>query len=221
MAYTGLIFGNSGEGKTTSYRNVDPKSTVVVDADRKGGFLPWKGAKKNFNDDNQNFFKLNTVGEIYKLMKDVNDSRPEVNLFIVDGINSMMVDDEFRRMRSKEGFQGWQELAYYIWSLVSNASQMRDDLTIFFIGHSQTDYTEDGYTFTKLKTSGRKLEKICLESKFNVVLLARHLDDGRYIFETQSNKSTAKSPMGMFDSPIIDNDLNFVVNQMKNYWEGD
>lgn len=44
------IMGESGSGKTTSMRNLDPKSTYYIDADKKG--LSWKGWRKQYNKEN-------------------------------------------------------------------------------------------------------------------------------------------------------------------------
>ena len=38
--------GESGSGKTTSLRNLDPKKTFYIDCDKKG--MNWKGWKKDF-----------------------------------------------------------------------------------------------------------------------------------------------------------------------------
>ena len=38
------IIGESGSGKTTSCRNLDPKTTYYIDCDKKG--LSWKGWRK-------------------------------------------------------------------------------------------------------------------------------------------------------------------------------
>jgi len=35
------VAGESGAGKTTALRTLDPKTTCIIDADRKG--LSWKG----------------------------------------------------------------------------------------------------------------------------------------------------------------------------------
>ena len=121
-----------------------------------------------------------------------------------------MVDDEMARAKEK-GFDKWQDMATSVWSLVSDAHLLRDDLTVIFTAHTQTDRDESGFTFTRIKTSGKKLDKICLESKFTTVLIAK-CTDGKYVFETQSRNSTAKSPMGAFESFEIDND---VVNVLK------
>lgn len=47
------IMGESGSGKTTSMRNLDPKSTYYIDADKKG--LSWKGWRKQYNKENKNY----------------------------------------------------------------------------------------------------------------------------------------------------------------------
>ena len=53
MAKVICIMGESGSGKTTSCRNLDPASTYYIDADRKG--LSWKGWKKQYNTKNKNY----------------------------------------------------------------------------------------------------------------------------------------------------------------------
>ena len=40
------IMGESGAGKTTSMRNLDPTTTFYIDCDKKG--LSWKGWKKQW-----------------------------------------------------------------------------------------------------------------------------------------------------------------------------
>ena len=83
--------------------------------------------------------------------------------------------------------------------------------------HSETVRDDYGYTFTRVKTNGRKLEKLVPESLFGTVLLAKKTDNGRYVFETQANNSTAKSPMGAFDSFEIDNDMGAVIKALEEF----
>ena len=66
------------------------------------------------------------------------------------------------------------------------------------------------------QTSGKKLNKIVLESKFTTVLLAKSVD-GKYLFETQANNSTAKSPMGAFDNFEIENDIVSVIEALEDF----
>ena len=47
MSLAILIMGESGAGKTTTLRNLDPKTTLYIDADKKG--LSWRGWKKHYS----------------------------------------------------------------------------------------------------------------------------------------------------------------------------
>ena len=116
----------------------------------------------------------------------------------------------------EKGYDKWQDLATSVWELVSNAHLYRDDLTVVFMAHTQTERDDSGYYFTRIKTSGKKLDKIVLESKFTTVLIAKCVD-GKYIFETQSKNSTAKSPMGLFESFEIENDMKIIIEKMEEY----
>jgi hypothetical protein len=108
------------------------------------------------------------------------------------------------------------DLAQCIWYIVDCAYPLRDDLTVVFMAHTQTERDDNGFLFTRIKTSGKKLDKICLESKFTTVLVAK-CKDGQYIFETHAKNSTAKSPMGLFEEDEIPNDLNEVIKALKEY----
>ena len=104
------------------------------------------------------------------------------------------------------------------WLFISIAivSELRDDLTVIYTAHSETERTEDGYMWTRMKTTGKKLNKLVPESKFNVVLLAR-CKDGQYIFETHSNNSTAKTPLDAFEEDEIPNDIVPVLKVLEEY----
>lgn len=207
------IAGESGSGKTTSMRNLDPKSTYYIDADRKG--LSWKGWRSQYNKENKNYTATDDAAFVRQLIRNISDSAPHVKVIIVDTINGLMVADEMRRSKEK-GYDKWVDLATCVWDLVIECYNYRDDLTIIFTAHTQTEVDDAGYRFTRIQTSGKKLNKIVLESKFTTVLLSKCVD-GRYLFETQANNSTAKSPMGAFDEFEIDNDIVEVIKALEEF----
>lgn len=209
------IMGDSGSGKTTAFRNIDPKTTMYVDCDKKG--LSWKGWKKDFNTDNKNYLVTDSPSMARTMLKKVNEQPgfAHIKNIVFDTINGLMVADEMRRSKEK-GYDKWQDLATCIYYLIDNALVVRPDLNVFFIAHTQTDMDDTGYKFTHIKTSGKKLDKIVLESKFSTVLLAKCVD-GKYLFETQSERSTAKSPLGMFESREIPNDINIVLKAIEEF----
>ena len=209
------IMGDSGSGKTTAFRNIDPKTTMYVDCDKKG--LSWKGWKKDFNAANKNYTVTDIPQEALDILIHVNTNEKykHIKAIVFDTINGLMVADEMRRSKEK-GYDKWQDLASCIYNLVDYALIARQDLTVFFVAHTQTETDDSGYMFTHIKTSGRKLDKIVLESKFNTVLLAKCVN-GKYVFETQSNRSTAKSPLGMFEDREIENDINIVLKALEEF----
>ena len=213
MAKVICIAGESGSGKTTSMRNLDPATTYYIDADKKG--LSWKGWREQYNSDKKNYLKCDDVNIVRNYIKSVAEKCPKIKVIVVDTINGLMVADEMRRSKEK-GYDKWVDLATCVWDLIVNCYDYRDDLTIVFTAHTQTETDESGYRFTRIQTSGKKLNKIVLESKFTTVLLAKCVD-GKYLFETQANNSTAKSPMGAFDDFEIENDIVKVIDALKDF----
>lgn len=209
------IMGESGSGKTTSMRNLNPETTMYVDCDKKG--LSWKGWRNDFSGDKKNYIQTDFPQVALQILQKVDKSEQykHINVIVFDTINGLMVADEMRRMREK-GYDKWQDLAASIYGLIDYALTVRDNLTPIFIAHTQTDHDDNGFMFTRIKTSGRKLDKITLESKFSTVLLSKVLD-GKYVFETQSDNSTAKSPMGAFEEKDIPNDIAAVLEALKDF----
>ena len=207
------IAGESGSGKTTSMRNLDPKTTFYIDCDKKG--LSWKGWKKQYNSENHNYMRTDIVETVNIILKKIDKEQTQFKTVVIDTINGLMVADEMRRAKEK-GYDKWVDLAACIWDLVSGAYDYRDDLTIIFTAHTQTERDDSGYAFTRIKTSGKKLDKIVLESKFTTVLISKVVD-GKYLFETHANNSTAKTPMGAFEEGEIENDITAVIKALEEY----
>ncbi|MEE1077423.1 MAG: AAA family ATPase [Agathobacter sp.] len=208
------IMGESGAGKTTSMEKLDPKKTMYIDCDKKG--LSWKGWKQSFNADNKNYVKTDFPQVALQTLKTVNESEKykHISVVVIDTLNGLMVADEMRRTKEK-GYDKWQDLAQSVYELVDYALTVRDDLTVVFTCHTQTERDDSGYSFTRIKTSGRKLDKIALESKFTTVLYSKVVD-GKYLFETQAKFSTAKSPKGALPEEM-DNDITAVIEALKEY----
>lgn len=207
------IAGESGSGKTTSMRNLDPKTTLYIDCDKKG--LSWKGWRKQYNEANKNYIKTDFASVVEQALRKADSDWKHIKVVVIDTINGLMIADEMRRSKEK-GYDKWMDLAACVWDLVCHSYELRDDLTVIFTAHTQTDHDEGGYIFTRIKTSGKKLDKICLESKFTTVLISKCVD-GKYKFETHANNSTAKSPLGAFEEDEIDNDIVEVIKTLEEF----
>lgn len=209
------IMGESGSGKTTSMRDLDPKTTFYIDCDKKG--LSWKGWRDQYSFEKLNYMATDIVGTVEQILDKINsqDNMKHIKVVVIDTLNGLMVADEVRRMHEK-GYDKWQDLAQCIWELLDKLYTLREDLTIIVVCHSQTQKDEDGYVFTRIKTSGKKLDKLCVESKLTTVLYAV-AKDGEYVFQTRANNSTAKTPLGAFEADEIPNNIVDVLKALKDY----
>ena len=209
-----VIMGESGSGKTTAMRTLNPEETYYIDCDGKG--LSWKGWREQYNAEKKNYTRTNVQETIEKIMENIDKKAPHIHNIVIDTINSVMIADERRRMAEKN-YDKWADLAWSVYDICIMASELRDDLNVIILAHTQTDIDDNtGERFTRILTNGKKLNKIGLEKYFTTVLLSKRGSDG-YVFETQTNKNTCKSPMGAFDSLEMPNDMQAVLNVLKDY----
>lgn len=208
------VIGESGSGKTTSCRNLDPATTYYIDCDKKG--LSWKGWREQYNLQNKNYYATNVPTLVLEILKKVNeDPDRRIKTVVIDTINGVMVAEEMRNAKV-QGYGKWTDLAQYVWEIFEYALSMKDDITVIILAHSITDTDDNGIVFTHIRTNGRKLEKIVLESKLTTVLLA-DCKDGEYIFHTKPDRSTVKTPIGAFDQDEIPNDIVEVIKALEEY----
>ena len=215
MAKTICIMGESGSGKTTSTRTLDPLTTFYIDCDKKG--LPYKKWRELYNGDKKNYVATDAPTTVLSILKHINDDEgyKHIKTVVIDTVNAIMVSEEMRNAKV-QGFGKWTDLAQYVWEIFDYCLTMRTDLTVVILAHSITDTDDAGLVFTHIRTNGRKLEKIVLESKLNVVLLAE-CKDGNYIFHTKPDRSSVKTPIDMFEEDEIPNDLSLVLKALEEY----
>lgn len=212
------VMGESGSGKTTAMRNLDPKITFYLDCDKKG--LNWKGWKNQYNVDKKNYWSSDSFTVVSGLLKKINDQDDfkHIKYVVIDTINGLMVAEEMRilAMQSGDKRSAWTDLAQNGWALVNQALEMRDDLTVIILCHSETISDENGIIRTRIKTNGRKLEKLVLESKMTTVIWAVR-QDGKYKFILSADGSTCKVPLGAFQNDECDNDIMIVIKALEDF----
>lgn len=216
MSNSVLVIGASGTGKSTSIRNLDPKSTFIINVLNKP--LPFKNYKKLYTEytrDNPkgNYFASDNYMHVMKCIDKVNKERHDIKTLIVDDIQYILINAFMRRSKER-GFDKYSELANDYWQIMTLLTNCRDDLVTVVLSHNELDSMGK----SKIKTVGKLLdEKIAIEGMFTTVLQSLVVD-GEYKFQTQGDEYTiAKSPMEMFSDKYIDNDLVEVINKIKEY----
>ena len=212
------VMGESGSGKTTAMRNLPPKETFYIDCDKKG--LNWKGWRKQYSVENKNYFTTDSFSTCKTLMEKVDKSENfrHIKYLVIDTINGMMVAEEMRILAMQGGDKrsAWTDLASNGWDIINKALTLREDLTVIILCHSETISDDNGIVKTRIKTNGRKLEKLVLESKMTTVVWAVR-QDGKYKFILSADGSTCKVPLGAFQTDECENDIMIVIKALEEY----
>ena len=218
MAQSVLVIADSGSGKSTSIRKLDPKETFIINiANKPLPFKGWKGAYTQISKDNPkgNMTATATAAGIIKAMKHVNDNMPHITNLVIDDWQYMSSFEYFDRANEK-GYDKFTQIASNLAQVAKMPKDLRDDLYVFFLTHSEDSTDINGHRKVKAKTIGKMIDNaLTLEGLFSIVLFGRVIkqEDGalEYVFETKNNgENTCKSPMGMFEEDKIPNDLHYV-----------
>jgi len=225
MATSTLVIADSGSGKSTSIRNLNPEETFIINiANKPLPFKGWKGKYKQISKDNPsgNLTSTSTSVGIMKALKHVNDKMPHITNVVVDDWQYMSSFEYFDRANEK-GYEKFTQIASNLAQVAKMPKDLREDLYIFFLTHSEESTDINGHRKVKAKTVGKMIDNtLTLEGLFSIVLFGKAIkqEDGtlEYVFETQTNgENTCKSPMGMFDKLTIPNDLQYVKECILEY----
>src|SRR5574344_1620708 len=199
MAIIVMVYGQSGTGKSTSLRNFKPEDVCIVNVSGKP--LPFKNKHKTFNTDD------------YMAIDAAIKKAPAKSIVIDDA--TYLMTGEYMRTAKVTGYQKYTDMALNYYTLVKAASALPADKIVYFMGHSDTDANGN----EKFKTIGKMLdEKVTLEGMFTIVLKTV-VTDGKYQFSTRnSGQDTVKTPLGMFNDVLIDNDLSMVDKTIREYY---
>ena len=211
MSTAVLILGESGTGKSTSLRNLDPAKTLLIQSIKKPLPFKSKGWKVRVSLKSEgNVIQTDDAALIEKLLR-----QSPHEIVVIDDYQYVMANEYMRRTAEK-GYEKFTDIGKNAWSVLTAATELAENRRVYILSHTATD--DNGRT--KIKTVGRMLdEKITLEGMVTIVLRTQ-VRDGHYTFATQNNGSdTTKSPMGMFSEQFIDNDLAAVDAAIVDYYE--
>ena len=204
MAEKILIMGESGTGKSTSLRNCDPAKTAIVNPVSKP--LPFRGK----------FDMLNGETDSRKIIAFIKEQvKKGKKIIVIDDFQYILSIPYMNRIK-EAGWDKWNDFGATYFDIIEVCDELPDDVIVYYLTHTET--LENGLTTIKL--IGKLLrEKITIEGLFTTVLRTQ-VADGKYYFLTQnSGKDTVKSPLGMFNTYAIDNDLNYVDEKIRNYYQ--
>ena len=229
-AETIAIVGESGTGKSTSLRNLNPEETFIISTTGKP--LPFRGWKKKFVPIKitpegvlGNYYTGSKWDQILKILQIIDKKMPHIKQVIVDDFQYVL-SYEFVDRATEVGYTKFTELAQHAMEILRYAEKMRDDCKMVFLTHSENvgDAMNPKYV---IKTVGKLLaEKVTLEGLFTYIFFTKVSEgtDGRMEYKLLTNSDgtcVAKTSLGMFEEMEIDNDLNEIIKVIDAYNEGE
>ena len=202
MGIAVMILGASGSGKSTSMRNFGGNDVAILNVASKP--LPFR---------NKNGLKMANKATYEMIKAAVSSNRTPS--YVIDDAQYLMAFESFAKA-NESGYgkftvmaKNYEEMLRFIQEDTS------PDTIVYVLQHIDTD--ENGKI--KPKTLGKMLDQqLDVAGLFTIVLLCEVDEKGHY-FITQSDGTTpAKSPMDMFDSIKIDNDLKMVDDVIRDYY---
>lgn len=205
MAIGVLILGEPGTGKTYGIKGFDADEVKVISLFKP--ILPFKGKYEVVRVER-------TSDAIIEELKNTNKKS-----IVVDDFQFLMGVPMMRRI-SEKGWDKYNDIQQPYADVLFALDELPDDVIVYFTSHVET--TDEGRK--KIKTIGKALDKyLTVEGLFMIVLGTIVIDgetEKKYYFTTQNNGSdTVKSPEGMFPSYAIDNNLKYVDEKIRNYYE--
>lgn len=204
MAVLVYVLGRTGTGKSFSMRNFPKDKLAIINV--QGKILPFKGSGQ---------IEMTSTDDSDKIEKALDIYAKSYKSIVIDDFQYLM-SNEFMRRATERGYDKFTEIAAHAWNIADKVRELPSDTIVYIMCHTDTD--AEGVE--RLKTIGKLLdEKIYLEG-MSTIVLKTVVSDGKYSFVTQNNgKDTVKSPADMFPAYAIDNDLWYVDQKIREYYD--
>lgn len=214
------IVGDTGNGKSHSIQYLNPDETYIINV--AGKELPFKGSSKLYNRERKNYKDVSDILEVSRLIKTLAETAPQIKNILIEDGNYLMAFDLVNKA-TEVGYTKFSVLAQKVINMVQDAKKYRDDLNIVYFSHQEEVEDSGEITTYKMKTAGKMIDnQVKLEGLFTVVLYAITESKGEkteFSFITNRYKKyPAKSPQGMFADIKIPNNLQLVIDTVKEYY---
>lgn len=202
MARMVLVLGASGTGKTSSLRNFKKDEAQVISCS--GKELPIKS--------DLSVFIPKGYSDVYAAIEKAN-----APVVVIDDTNFLMVADEFARAK-EVGYGKFTDFALSLNTLFQHIREKDSKQTFYVFAHPED--RDDVHPNLEFKISAGKMsKKFPIGGLTNIVLETAINEDGSFIFRTLTNGVGVKTPISMFETATVPNDLAVVNETINNYYK--
>lgn len=159
----------------------------------------------------KNVFTASNISKVLGALDKI-ESNIKIKTLVIDDFNYLLTFG-YKDSAKENGYAKFERLAFGIIDIFQKIDTMRNDLIVYVMAHTQKD--NEGKI--SMKTIGKFLdEKLVIEGLFSIVFLSVGADlDYRFIV---NGVDPAKSPMEMFETNEVENDLVIVNKAINEYF---
>lgn len=198
-----LLLGGSGTGKSTSLRNLTAKDVNVISV--MGKELPFKTDIKVYKPKNGYDSVIKAVHSADK------------PIVVIDDTNYLMTNFEFATI-NENGYGKFARNALGMVQVFNAILDKESDQTFYVMAHTDKDQPD----VVAMMTSGKMVsEKFNPNGITNIVIQSEYDKEAEeFVFKVKADGTGIKTPLGMFDTPTVPNDLKVVNDTITNFYGG-
>lgn len=201
MARLIFVLGNPGTGKSTSLRNLKKEDVAYITVT--GKELPFRTTIMPT--------KVKTMDEVHKMVQVA--KKPIV---VIDDVNYLFTKEVFGASEKEDKWNVYDKISKDFYKIVQAILNKDTDQNFYLMGHLE----DPDSTVKALKTLGQATRKNNNPEGWTNIVFESAVDLDEFVFKVKTDGTGVKSPMEMFDSTTVPNDLKVVNDKINAYYKG-
>lgn len=201
MARLIFVLGQPGTGKSTSLRNL--KNADV-------GYITVTGKELPFRTDIKPV-AVKSMSEVQKMI--VASKKPIV---VIDDTNYLFTKEVFGASDKDDKWGVFDKISKDFYNIVQTILGKNTDQNFYLFGHVE-DLESN---VLALKTLGQSTRKNNNPEGWTNIVLESVVELDEFVFKVKTDGKGVKSPMEMFDTDTVPNDLKMVNEKINAYYKG-
>jgi len=199
MSQLTFVLGKTGTGKSTSLREFKAADGI--------GYITATGKPLPFKNDIPQFHAKN-----YAELKGA-IAQAKAPIVVIDDFNYFMSYEEFSQASIK-GYEKFTQMAVNVVDVIELITKKDTDQRFYILAHSENNDSGD----LRLKTTGKMVsDKFVPEGLANQVVETAVVDR-EFVFKVRTDGTGIKTPMGMFETDTIPNDLKLLDKAIVDFY---